>query len=218
MSLIAALGAAAGVSAQTFGPPAALKTSATVDSADDRRPQVATNGAGAWVAVWETTNALGGSTGSDRDLLVARSADAGVTWSPPAALNSNASSDSGDDSRPRVAAGAGGAWVAVWHSTDSLGGTIGGDADILVSRSTDGGITWTAPAALDVNAASDAGNDTRPHVSTDGVGTWLAVWESTDSLGASIGSDFDLLVSRSTDAGATWTVPTALNTNAASDS
>jgi hypothetical protein len=37
-----------------------------------------------------------------------------------------------------------GTWVAVWDSTDSLGGTIGTDGDILVARSTDGGLTWTA--------------------------------------------------------------------------
>jgi Neuraminidase (sialidase) len=50
-----------------------------------------------------------------------------------------------------------GNWVAVWHSADSLGDTIGEDADILVARSTDGGATWTAPVALNTNAASDVG-------------------------------------------------------------
>jgi hypothetical protein len=53
-------------------------------------------------------------------------------------------------------------WVAVWHSAEdlydaNLDDTIGEDADILVARSMDGGATWTAPVALNTNAASDVG-------------------------------------------------------------
>ena len=55
-------------------------------------------------------------------------------------------------------------------------------------------------------------------VTTDGLGTWVAVWQSGDSLGGTIGwRDWDILVARSTDDGATWTAPVPLNTNAASD-
>ena len=60
---------------------------------------------------------------------------------------------------PQVTTDGAGNWVAVWHSNDSLGGTIGTDADILVSRSTDAGGTWTAPAPLNTNAGSDSGDD-----------------------------------------------------------
>ena len=55
-------------------------------------------------------------------------------------------------------------------------------------------------------------------MTTDGAGNWVAVWDSGDSLGGTIGTDHDILVSRSSDAGATWTAPAALNTNAATDS
>ena len=102
-------------------------------------------------------------------------------------------------------------------SNDTLGGTIGTDYDILVSRSTNNGATWTAPAALNTNAATDSGA-THPQVTTDGTGNWVAVWQSTDTLGGTIGTDGDILVSRSTNNGATWTAPAALNTNAATDS
>ena len=47
--------------------------------------------------------------------------------------------------------------MAVWQSDDSLGGTIGTDNDIFVARSSDAGATWTAPAALNTNAATDSG-------------------------------------------------------------
>ena len=73
----------------------------------------------------------------------------------------------GDDVEPRVTTDGGGNWVAVWASNDSLGGTIGGDRDIFVARSADNGATWTAPAALNTNAAVDVQFDDAPQVATD---------------------------------------------------
>ena len=70
------------------------------------------------------------------------------------------------------------------------------DYDILYARSTDNGVTWTDPAALNTNAATDTGDDTRPQVTTDGAGNWIAVWESRDdlsSVGGAIGTDYDIL-------------------------
>jgi SH3-like domain-containing protein len=181
-------------------------------------PQVTTDGKGSWVAVWQSSDSLGGTIGFENDILVARSTDDGATWSAPAALNTNATSDSGHDSFPQLTTDGGGSWVAVWTSADSLGGTIGTDRDILVARSTDDGASWTAPAALNTNATSDSGGDSWPQVTTDGAGSWVAVWTSGDSLGGTIGTDGDILVARSTDDGASWTAPAAPNTNATSDS
>jgi hypothetical protein len=198
--------------------PVQLNGSATSESGEDYRPQIATDGAGSWVAVWESEDALGSAIGADVDILVARSADDGATWTVPAALNTNAANDSGDDRNPQITSDAAGNWVAVWESEDPLGGAIGPDTDILVARSTDAGATWTAPAALNTNAAGDSSTDWDPQVATDGAGSWLAVWSSDDPLGGAIGPDADILVARSTNAGATWTAPAALNTNAAGDS
>jgi Neuraminidase (sialidase) len=130
-----------------------------------------------------TSGSDSGSSGEERndnDVLVARSTDGGATWTAPAALNTNGASDLGSDDYPQVAADRRGNWIATWHSTDSLGSTIGGDWDILMARSTDGGVTWTAPAALNANAASDVADDHRPQVTTDGRGVWVAVWEYED--------------------------------------
>ena len=201
----------------TWTAPAPLNTNAGSDSEDDWAPRLTTDGAGNWVAVWYSEDSLGGTIGTDNDILVSRSADTGVTWSAPAPLNTNAGSDSGHDSSPDVTIDGAGNWVAVWYSEDDLGGTIGTDEDILVSRSTDAGVTWTAQAPLNTNAASDSGNDASPKITTDGAGNWVAVWSSADSLGEMIGTDPDILVSRSADAGVTWTAPAPLNTNAASD-
>jgi Neuraminidase (sialidase) len=155
----------------------------------------------------------------DHDILVARSTDDGATWTDPAALNSNAATDSAFDAVPQVATDGAGNWVAVWESEDSLAGTIGNDPDILVSRSTDAGATWTAAEPLNTNAATDSGRDGLPQVTTNGSlpVTWVAVWHSTDSFGDTIGEDADILVAFSTNDGVTWTDPVALNTNAASD-
>ena len=89
----------------------------------------------------------------------------------------------------------GGHWVAAWHSHEDLGG-IGTDSDILVSRSSDNGATWTAPAALNTNAATDWGSDWLPQVTTDGAGNWLTVWYSSEPwVGSGIGTDYDILYS-----------------------
>ena len=147
---------------------------------------------GNWVAVWGSGDSLGDTSGMDHDILVARSTDGGQTWTDPAPLNTNAGSDSGWDSSPQVTTDGLRNWVAVWQTDDSLGGTIGEDWDILVARSTDNGQTWTDPAPFNTNAGSDSGWDNSPKVTADGMGNWVAVWGSGDSLGATIGTDGDI--------------------------
>src|SRR5690606_17989992 len=160
-------------------------TNAATDSGDDRFAAIATDASGNWVVVWESTDDLGGTIGTDRDILVAGSADNGTTWTAPAVLNSNAATDAADDSTPRTPA------VAA-ALRDAL-------------------------AVFNSNAATDAGDDRFARIATDAAGTWVVVWMSEDSLGGTIGTDFDVLYAVSTDDGATWTAPAALNSNAATD-
>jgi len=207
-----------------FGPTGALNTDADSDSSHDYDVQVATDGSGHWVAVWDKVLDPGASFPAEWDILVSRSEDHGATWTAPVALNTNAAEDSGNDLVPHVSTDGAGHWVAVWHSTDDLGGTIGPDEDILVSRSEDNGVTWTDPAALNTQADSDSpvdgswSLDGLPQVANDGKGHWVAVWESTNSLGGTVDHDTDILVSHSEDNGATWSDPAALNSNAGGDS
>ncbi len=174
--------------AAMWSAPAALSTNAATDSNCDG-PRVTTDGGGNWVAVWVSDDDLGGTIGSDGDILVSRSLDNGATWTAPAPLNTNADTELGSsESSPQVTTDGGGNWVAVWDSWDDLGGTIGTDFDILVSRSTDNGVTWTALVALNTNADTDSNQDERPQVTTDGAGNWVAVWQSVPAGGETIGS------------------------------
>jgi hypothetical protein len=204
----------------TWSAAAPLNGHAATDGSErDDWPQVTTDGAVNWVAVWESTMFAGG----DYDILVARSTDAGGTWTPATVLNYSPPEETGADHRPQVATDGGGNWVAVWTSNEDLNdpilGQIGADYDILVARSIDNGATWTPSVALNTNAATDSGQDRwDPQVTTDGLGNWVAVWDSTEpNVGSGIGTDEDILVARSTDNGATWTDPVALNAHAGSD-
>jgi predicted neuraminidase len=217
IALALAVLAGRGTPAYAWSYPAALNTNAATDSGDDSRPQVTTDGKGNWVVVWNSDDSLSGTIGTDSDILVARSANNGATWTAPAALNTNAATDSGDDWSPQVTTDGAGHWLAVWTSDDDLGGTIGDDYDILVARSTDNGATWTAPAALNTNAATDSRGDYSPQVTTDGAGHWVAVWTSGPLRPIGVASEYGILVARSTDNGATWTAPDFLNTDAATD-
>ncbi|NOX56608.1 MAG: hypothetical protein GXP27_19625, partial [Planctomycetes bacterium] len=203
---------------QTWSAPSVLNTNAGSDSASDEKPNAATDGKGNWVVVWQSDTGSGGLTGTDYSVLVMRSTNDGQSWTAPSPLSGGASTSSGDDEWPQVTSDGAGNWVAVWQSNNDLDGTIGSDSDIFFARSIDDGQTWTALAALNSNAGSDSGADERPAVATDGSGTWIAVWQSNDSLGGTIGTDYDILISRSTNNGRTWSAPVALNTNAATDS
>lgn len=118
---------------------------------------------------------------------------------------------------PSLASDGNGHCVLAWFATDSLGGTIGTDGDIIVSLSDDYGATWSDPAPLNTNAYTDNGTDARVCVVTDGNGTWVAAWDSVNDLGMGIGTDWDILYARSYDNGATWTDPRPLNPDAAKD-
>jgi hypothetical protein len=194
-----------------------LNDNGSDDVGDDLSPVVATDGRGNWVVAWTSTESFGGTFGRDRDIMYCRSTDNGATWSSPAALNVNAAQDYGQDWHVRIATDGAGSWVATWVSTDSLLNRIGGDGDIFVSRSKDNAASWTHPIPLNSNAAVDKGFDGTPDIAADGHGHWTAVWSSADDLDGSIGEERDILVSRSDDAGASWTDSVALNLNAAHD-
>jgi Neuraminidase (sialidase) len=88
----------------------ALNTNAATDSNYDQRATMAHDGNGKWVACWDSW-----TSGTDNDILFAVSTDQGKNWTAPRTLNSNATTDSGQDALPRISYG-NGRWMVVWAS------------------------------------------------------------------------------------------------------
>ena len=200
--------------------PAALNTDATTDSASsgDFIAALATDGAGVWIAVWRyvTFSPLP----FDSETRLARSVDGGLTWAAPVSLDTNALTAAAEAFPGSVASDGAGTWVVTWSTSDIEDGTpspLGEDNDLLFARSTDGGASWSPAAPLNTNAATDKGEDVLVDIANDGAGTWLAVWQSDDTLGRTLDTDTDVLVSWSSDS-ATWSPPEPLDRDAAGDS
>jgi hypothetical protein len=188
-----------------FEPPVPLTAGVQpANDGDDSAPTAAvTNGAGTWLVAWNAHRGLQGALGNDEDVLFARSTDGGLTFSAPAALNTNAANDGGefgtDDTTVAVAAH-GDRFIAVWHK-----GTLFEDS-IMLARSDDAGAHWTDPAELSTGSLS-------PSIATDGAGTWVIAWR----YGVNAFFDTEIYFTRSVDDGMTWTPPDRLNTNWASE-
>ncbi len=144
---------------------------------------------------------------SDSDIYFVRTHDGGDSWSAPSILNSNASTDNGGDFDASIATDGDGTWITTWTSMDSFDGLLGGERDIFFSRSTDDGFTWSTAQPLNNLSAAGGGRDEKSKVIYLGDETWLVAWQSTDTLWGTIGSDQDLLFSKSYDNGRTWEAP-----------
>lgn len=202
----------------TWSYPALLNNNGESDAGDDFRPDITTDGAGNWVAIWASDEDLRGVAGTDSDIFVATSTNNGLTWTDPALLNTNGTTDAGADFDPSIANDGNGNWVAIFRSTENLNGTAGTDMDIFAAASADNGATWSAPTLLNTNGTTDFRPDLNCDVASDGLGNWVAVWRSFTDLNGTAGLDLDNFVATSGDNGATWTDPMLLNTNGDSDS
>ena len=170
-----------------------LASNASTDSGVDSIPRAAGDGNGNWVAVWASLENLGGVVGTDRDIFEAHSSDDGVSWSAPAALSANAAFGTGDDTQPEIATDGAGNWFVTWHTNENIGGNMGTDFDIVISRSSNLGTTWSVPVPLNAYGFVDGGsNDQAPHIAMDETSRWIVVWSAFgDFLGT--GSDWDVV-------------------------
>src|SRR6185295_9713788 len=171
--------------------------------ADERRgndfPEIAYDGADTWMIAWSSFD----GEYQDRRLRLARSIDAGQTWTLIPATDIDGTLGGTYVFRTRIAGEPAGNWVVTWESHS----IYGPDTDIFMIQSFDGGLTWKAPRYLNSLAAiENDGNDYAASVATDGEGGWLSAWTSNpgyypagSAYGAllfSTGSDGDVYVAR----------------------
>ncbi|MEX0800814.1 MAG: sialidase family protein, partial [Dehalococcoidia bacterium] len=122
-------------------------------------------------------------------------------WGQPFPLNTNAQSDTAQDSAPQMDTDGKGNWIAVCVS----------DANVLASRSSDNEDIWSDPVLVSPSGSIAAS------VVTDGSGVWIAAWDSTLGAAGNLGDDTDIFFARSTDNGAHWSKPELLNADASTD-
>lgn len=145
-----------------------------------------TDGAGGWLLAFadQHTNTI----------RYAVSRDDGATWSTLQDLQLPA--PNGGISGSVQVGMSGLAWIIMWATTDSLGGTIGTDADIVFSRSLDQGATWSPTRPITAAARTDNNHEVPIDLDMRGrhaVVTWTRLQASSEAG-----------THRSVDAGATW--------------
>ncbi len=175
----------------------------------DETPDLATDGAGNWVAVWTRQRgvAYGGSHADDQEIMFATLSTAGgiLTAGAMEVLNTymddSAIARDNDDFQATVAYG-NGQWVAAWTSTTAnlYGDATGSnDSEILATYSDETPPTETLhwEDAFRLTNTGQAVPDRRPSLAYDdslGDRLWVVVWEKKndyDGLGPDL-NDYDI--------------------------
>ncbi len=161
-------------------------------ASDAMNPQVATDGAGTWIIVWDK---------KPGDVSFTRSTDHGATWSPPALLETGTARII----YPHILF-AGGVWLAAWSTETPPPAPF--TRDVVVSRSINGGASWSAPAVINSRDVGEISSNQFMHFAGDAAGTWLIAWRRNG--GDSPDLESNIFVARSTDGAATWSTPATL--------
>jgi len=180
------LGMCAPAQAQQFSAPINVSNNADYSYT----PQVAVDSNGVIYLAWED------DTATNSNILFSRSTDGGATFSTPL----NISSAAGYSFNPRIAIGAAGDVNIAWQLQSS------NSTDIMFARSTDAGLSFSAPIDLS-NQSNQSFDSESPQIASDTAGNVYVVWEN-DSL------QLGIFFTRSSDGGATFSTPAVISTNA----
>jgi hypothetical protein len=108
-------------------------------------------------------NRFGTNPDFNREVMVSRSCDAGNSFSPPV----NVSNNPGQSTFPHIVADSRGVLSMVWEDD-----TNSDQQNILLARSSDGGLTWETP----MNVSADSGFSQEALITTDSSGNLLISW------------------------------------------
>jgi hypothetical protein len=177
-------------------------------------PMLATDGGNTWVAAWDATEDAGSGMQTLRKIFVTRSADGGANWATPVAVSEELPFNTRSNYEPCIGTDGAGVWVVVWEGRGTGPLINERDSDLIFARSTDNGATWSAPAVLNSNAATDTKQDQRPRLATDKAGKWMVAWMAygTNEMTVPYSPASDIYVARSADNGATWQAPMLVST------
>lgn len=149
------------------------------------------DGMGRVLMIWETGASLGSNAGATIDVTL--SDDFGATWSTPETVFTSSILEGFGGLDARVAADGTGKWVILWDTADDLGGTTGGEGDILMVRSNENGTWWSNPMVLTPDMLTDAfqgegGGFNGASIHQSG-GNWIVVWRAGAPGGGPTGTD-----------------------------
>ena len=148
-------------------------------------PQFAVSGSDVYV-VWQA------KTTGKYQIIFAKSTDGGATFSTPV----NISNNSGDSTFPKITVSGNNIYVT-WAFT-----VTNKDYDILFTKSTDGGATFSTP----VNISNTLGDTGIPQMTVSGNNVFVT-WENNG------GGNFDVFVAKSTDGGNKFALPVNVSNN-----
>jgi len=183
---VSILGVAATVTTASAQLPFSVAKNISNNSDFSFTPQTAVDSSGNIFVVWED------DASNNNNILFSRSSDGGATFSTPKVI-SNSTRFPFD---PRIAVDSHDGINVVWNDDGP------GNLDILFSRSTDGGTTFSTP----VNISHDPDSSSSPQIATDSVGNIFVAWESDSGV-------VGILFSSSAD-GVTFSAPVMVSTNA----
>ena len=134
---------------------------------------------------------------SSMAIRFSRSHDAGLTWSTPVSIGEEHFGGYRNDHEMRVAAD--GTIYVSWLDSRFQEEGVAGDIRVVISRSSDGGQTWSVPVLVDHEPSCEC---CRVSVETGPDGVVYAGWRKILAGGIR-----DIVVARSEDEGRTWSRP-----------
>lgn len=149
----------------TWSVPAFLAPALVSDNVNDLPTGLAADGSGNWLV----------SFSNDGGSFVTASADGGVSWGAPVLIHPMFSTAPVFPRTPSLATDRNGTWLFV-ASAGLLAPSGSYVHDVYVSRSADGGGTWSAPAKVNQDSATGTTSNSASQLVYADDGLWVVVW------------------------------------------